>query len=184
MQAAEWKQKEQVLLDGDELARGKAFFHIGPTAHSSDHRMLAWLADEAGSEFYTARVRVIDTGIDLADLVPDVSSPVVWTHDVSAFFYVRLDKNHKPAGVFRHTLGTPVAEDMHIFMEADLGFFISIRRHLSRRFYEVSVHNHETSEGCSLIFSQPMPSRRLLPRANPAFSTKWNTIRPSMSVRH
>jgi oligopeptidase B len=146
MQAAELKQKEQVLLDGDELARGKAFFHIGPTAHSSDHQMLAWLADEAGSEFYTARVRVIDTGIDLADLVPDVSGPVVWTHDVSAFFYVRLDKNHKPAGVFRHTLGTPVAEDMHIFMEADLGFFISIGPHLSRRFCEVSVHNHQTSE--------------------------------------
>ena len=63
---AELKQKEQVLLDGDELARGKPFFHIGPTAHSSDHRMLAWLADEAGSEFYTARVRVIDTGADLS----------------------------------------------------------------------------------------------------------------------
>jgi hypothetical protein len=29
--------------------------------------LLAWLADEAGSELYTARVRVIDTGADLAD---------------------------------------------------------------------------------------------------------------------
>jgi oligopeptidase B len=57
MQAAELKQKQQVLLDGDELARGKPFFHVGQTRHSSDHRLLAWLADEAGSEFYTARVR-------------------------------------------------------------------------------------------------------------------------------
>jgi oligopeptidase B len=64
MQAVALKREEQVMLDGDELARGKAFFHIGPTRHSSDHRLLAWLADEAGSEFYTARVRVIETGLD------------------------------------------------------------------------------------------------------------------------
>ena len=147
LQAADVKRDEQVLLDGDELARGKAFFHLGATRHSSNHQLLAWLADKAGSEFYTARVRVIDTGVDLADLVPDVSGAVVWTHDASAFFYVRLDKNHKPAGVFRHTLGTPVAEDVCVFMEADPGFFISISPHLSGRFCDISAHDHETSEG-------------------------------------
>jgi oligopeptidase B len=147
MQAPDLKRGEQVLLDGDELARGKPFFHVGPTRHSSDHRLLAWLADEAGSEFYTARVRLTDTGIDLADIVPDVSGAVVWTHDASGFFYVRLDKNHKPAGVFRHRLGTPVADDVRVFREADPGFFISISPHLSGRFCDISAHEHETSEG-------------------------------------
>ena len=76
--------------DGDALARGKAFFRLGATRHSSDHRLLAWLADEAGSELCTARVRVIDTGADLADVVPDASGAVVWTQNDSAFYYVRL----------------------------------------------------------------------------------------------
>jgi oligopeptidase B len=58
-QAADVKPEEQLLLDGDALAHGKAFFRLGATRHSSDHRLLAWLADEAGSELYTARVRVI-----------------------------------------------------------------------------------------------------------------------------
>jgi oligopeptidase B len=146
VQSVDLKREEQVLLDGDELARGRAFFHLGATRHSSNHQLLAWLADEAGSEFYTARVRVIDTGVDLADIVPDAFGVVVWTHDVSAFFYVRLDKNHKPAGVFRHTLGTPVAEDVCVFMEADPGFFISISPHLSGQFCDISAHDHETSE--------------------------------------
>ena len=78
-QAADVKPKEQLLLDGDALAHGKAFFQLGATRHSCDHRLLAWLADEAGSELYTARVRVIDSGTDLADIVPDVSGAVVWT---------------------------------------------------------------------------------------------------------
>src|SRR5262249_52752238 len=97
--AADARPQEQLLLDGDALAQGKAFFRLGATQHSPDHRLLAWLADEAGSELYTARVRDIHTGADLADVVPDVSGAVVWTQDASAFYYVRLDQNHRPAGV-------------------------------------------------------------------------------------
>ena len=104
-QTGSLEPQEQLLLDGDALARGKAFFRLGATEHSSDHRLLAWLADDAGSELYTARVREIDTGADLADVVPDVSGAVVWTQDASAFYYVRLDQSHRPAGVFRHVLG-------------------------------------------------------------------------------
>jgi oligopeptidase B len=89
-QTADVKPEEQLLLDGDALALGKAFFRLGATRHSPDHRLLAWLADEAGSEFYTARVRDIDSWADLADVVPDTSGAVVWTEDASALYYVRL----------------------------------------------------------------------------------------------
>ena len=137
---------EQLLLDGDALASGKAFFRLGATRHSPDHRLLAWLADEAGSELYTARVRVIETGADLADTVPDASGAVVWTQDAAAFYYVRLDENHRPAGVFRHRLGTPVTADVRVFEEADPGLFMSVGRHTSGRFADISAHDHETSE--------------------------------------
>jgi oligopeptidase B len=153
--AADGKPQEQLLLDGDALAHGKAFFRLGATQHSSDHRLLAWLADEAGSELYTARVRVIDNGTDLADVVPDASGAVIWTQNASAFYYVRLDQNHRPAGVFRHELGTPVAADVRIFTEADPGFFISIDRHSSGRFGDISAHDHETSEAWLIDLSAP-----------------------------
>src|SRR5207244_9908143 len=50
---AEEHAEEQLLLDGDALAQGKPFFRLGATQHSPDHRLFAWLADEAGSELYT-----------------------------------------------------------------------------------------------------------------------------------
>jgi oligopeptidase B len=154
-EATDAKLEEQLLLDGDALAQGKSFFRLGSTRQSPDHRLLAWLADEAGSEFYSARVRVIDTGADLADVVPDASGTVVWTQDASAFYYVRLDQNHRPAGVFRHKLGTPVAADVRVFKEADPGLFISIGRTLSGRFGVISVHDHETSEEWLIDLSAP-----------------------------
>src|ERR1700716_3138087 len=154
-QTAEGRPQEQLLLDGDALARGKAFFRLGATEHSSDHRLLAWLADESGSELYPARVREIDTGADLADVVPDVSGAVVWTQDASAFYYVRLDQSHRPAGVFRHVLGTPVAADVCVFTEADPGFFVSVDRHLAGRYGDISAHDHETSEVWLIDLSAP-----------------------------
>src|SRR3984885_7858824 len=146
LKVVEEMNEEQLLLDGDALAQGKAFFRLGVTEHSPDHRLLVWLADEAGSELYTAHVRVIESGADLADVVPDASGTAVWTQDASALFYVRLDQDHRPAGVFRHRLGTPVAGDVRVFARPDPGLFISIGRHSSGRFANISAHDHETSE--------------------------------------
>src|SRR6266545_1458603 len=94
-------------------------------------------------------------GDALAHGVPDASGQVVWTQDASAFYYVRLDQHHRPAGVFRHGLGTPVAADVRVFSEADPGFFISIDRHLSGRFGDISAQDHETSETWLIDLSAP-----------------------------
>ena len=161
-QTGNLESQEQLLLDGDALARGKAFFRLGDTEHSPDHRLLAWLADDAGSELYTARVRDIDTGADLADVVPDVSGAVVWTQDASAFYYVRLDESHRPAGVFRHVLGTPVAADVCVFTEADPGFFVSVDRHLAGRYGDISAHDHETSEAWLIDLAAPAAEPTLI----------------------
>jgi oligopeptidase B len=138
--------EEHVLLDGDALARGKAYFHLGATRHAPDHHSLAWSSDDAGAEFYTVHIRDLVTGTDLADIVPDATGAVVWTSDASAFYYVRLDRNHRPSRVFRHRLGTPVEDDVLIHEEAAPGYFVAISETQSRRFAEISIHDHETSE--------------------------------------
>ena len=52
----------EIMLDGDALAAGKAYFRLGAAEHSEDHRLLAWSADENGSEAFTLRVRDLATG--------------------------------------------------------------------------------------------------------------------------
>ena len=43
LKVVEEMNEEQLLLDGDALAQGKAFFRLGVTEHSPDHRLLVWL---------------------------------------------------------------------------------------------------------------------------------------------
>ncbi|MFZ0115035.1 MAG: S9 family peptidase, partial [Xanthobacteraceae bacterium] len=136
----------EVLLDGDALAKGRSFFQLGARRHSPDHRLLAWSADEAGSELYTMHVRDLATGTDLADIIVDTVGSPVWVHDCSAFYYVRLDSQHRPSYVYRHRLGTPASDDRLIFESIDPQYFVSLSDTQSRRFAIISLHDHETSE--------------------------------------
>jgi oligopeptidase B len=69
---------EQVMLDGDALAAGRAFFDLGGATHSPDHRLLAWSYDDKGSEFFTLKVRDLATGEDHADLIEETGGDAVW----------------------------------------------------------------------------------------------------------
>jgi oligopeptidase B len=136
----------EVLIDGDALAAGKAFFRLGAAAHSPDHRLLAWSADETGAELFTIRVRDLARMAELPDIVPETASDVVWTRDCSAFYYVRLDAQHRPSSVHRHRLGVDVHQDIEVYAVADGGRFVSLSRLQYGRFAAISVHDHDTSE--------------------------------------
>ena len=115
-------------------------------AHAPDHKLLAWSHDDAGSEFYTLSVRNMETGHDLSDVIADTGGSAVWSADCRSLFYVRLDANHRPSRVFRHTIGTSREDDVLVYEEADPGFFVNVGKTQSDRFIEISTSDHETSE--------------------------------------
>jgi oligopeptidase B len=135
-----------VLLDADAMAAGKAYFRLGDFAHSPDHRLVAYSADEKGSEFFTLRIRDTATGADLPDVIEATSGAAVWANDGRTLFYVWVDANHRPAKVFRHVVGTPTSHDVEVYREGNSGFFVGIGKTQSRRFILIEAHDHETSE--------------------------------------
>jgi oligopeptidase B len=137
---------ESILIDGDALAAGKPFFQLGATRHSPDHRFLAWASDGAGSEAFTIRVRDTIRATDLGETIHDSAGGIVWAADGSAFYYVRLDGNHRPSCVLRHRLGAAASSDELIYEEAEARYFVSLSRLQAGRFAEISIHDHETSE--------------------------------------
>lgn len=140
------KGRETIMLDADALADGKDFFDLGDAAHSPDHGLLAWSADEAGSELHRIRVRDLATRQDLPDIVPDTTGEVVWAADSRAFFYVGVDADHRPSRVLRHRLGDSADQDTLLHEESDAGMFVDIDETQSGRFLLISINDHETSE--------------------------------------
>ena len=136
----------EVVLDGDALAKGSAYFDFGGTQHSPDHRLEAWSADLRGSEYFTIRVRRWQSGEDLPDIIEQTSGSVVWGRDSTFFFYVRVDDNHRPLQVYRHRLGTAQSDDVLVYEEKDTGWFTRVEESASGRFCIIATGNQETSE--------------------------------------
>jgi oligopeptidase B len=136
----------EIVLDGDELAASREYFKFGGSRHSPDHRLVAWSADIKGSEYFSIRVRNWSDRADHDDLVEETDGSAVWSADSTAFYYVKLDDNHRPMQVWCHRLGTPQADDVLIHEEQDLGWFTHIHESTTGRFCVIAGGDHETSE--------------------------------------
>jgi oligopeptidase B len=137
---------EQVLLDENVLARGRRAFSLGEVAVSPDHKLLAYSVDEDGSERNRLKIRDLATGRDLPDSIAEVRGSAVWSRDSRWLFYVGRDPVKWGQKVFRHRLGTSVAEDALVYEESEEGFSASIRVTLSDRFLVIEAADFSTTE--------------------------------------
>ncbi len=156
-----------VLLDGNAEAEGKGYWALGGYAHSPDHALLAYGVDDKGSEFYTVRIRNLETGEMLADEIEMTSADMVWSADSKTLFYVRLDDNHRPLRVYKHVLGTPVESDALIYEEANPAFYVGLGETQSSRYLTIVTHDHETSEVYLLDAEAPDAAPRLVEGRQP-----------------
>jgi oligopeptidase B len=152
----------EIVLDGDALAADHDYFKFGGARHSPDHTLEAWSADIKGSEYFSIRVRNWADGSDLTDLVEETDGSVVWSADSKAFFYVKLDDNHRPLQVWRHRLGTAQADDVLIYEESDSGWFTHIHESTSGRFAVIAGGDHDTSEQRLIDLANADASPRLV----------------------
>ena len=156
---------ETIIIDGNREGEGKPYWQLGDTAHSPDHRLMAYAVDEKGSELFTIRFRDMATGHDLADAIPDTRDGFVWAADSRTLFYVRLDINQRPLTVLRHTVGTPAADDVLVYEEQDPGFYVGVSQTQSGRFLQVVAHDHQTTEVYLIDTDRPTaPLRLVAPR--------------------
>lgn len=153
---------DRIIIDGDALAEGHAFYDFGDWSISPKQDMLAWSVDDKGSEFHSIRIRDMATLEDRADLLTDTTGDSVWFKDGQHLLYVEMDEEHRPKRVKLHKLGTPQSDDVLIYEEADDGWFIALEKTQSGAFGLISVSDHETSEVYLIDLADAAASPRLI----------------------
>jgi oligopeptidase B len=146
---------EEVLLDGNVLAEGKAFFSLGALSVSPDGNLLAYSTDFAGDERYTLRVKDLASGETLADEVPNTAHGCAWSLDGSALFYVTVDDAWRPYRVWRHLVGTPTADDVVVFEESDEKFWLGVGTSRDEKWLVIGTSSKLTSEVWLLDAANP-----------------------------
>jgi len=138
--------EEEVILDGNEMAVGHAFFAIGAIDISDDARWMAYTVDTTGFRQYTLKIKDLQTGETLAGSVERVGS-VVWAADSFNLFYSVEDEEQKRQfQLYRHMRGTPYAADALVFEETDERFNIGAGRTRDGKYILMESASHTTSE--------------------------------------
>ena len=153
---------EAILLDGNELAGAQPYFALGAFSVSPDGTKLAYSTDYAGDERYTMRFKDLATGEIAADEIPGTYYGSAWSGDGSVLFYVTVDDAWRPYRIWRHTLGTPVEQDVIVFEETDERFFAGVWLTRSERFVVISTSSKLTSEEWLLDASDPAAELRVV----------------------
>ena len=153
---------EQVLLDVNELAAGHEFFSIGASSVSTSGRLLAYSYDTAGDERFTLRVKDLQTGESLDDVLEGIFYGATWAGE-DYLFYVRVDDAWRPYQVWRHALGTDASEDVLVYEEPDEKFGVGVGVDRAERYLFIAASSSLTSE------------YRVVPLADPtaSFEVMW-----------
>jgi oligopeptidase B len=143
---------EEVLLDGNELAKGQPFFSIRAMSVSDDNHLLVYSTDYTGFRLYTLRVRDLRTGKDLPDTREKVTS-IAWAADNRTLFYGVEDAAKRSHRIHRMRLGS--ADDELVYEEGDERFRVGIDRTRSLDYLLLTSSSHTTSEVQYLKASAP-----------------------------
>jgi oligopeptidase B len=135
---------EEVILDLNELAEGKAFIQLGDMTVSPDGHLLAYTTDETGFRQFTLRVKDLRTG----EMRPDVRERVTsmeWAEDGRSLLYaIEHPQTKRSYQIFRHRLGE--SEDALVYEDADERFDVWVSKSRDRKLLFVQSGSHTTSE--------------------------------------
>lgn len=138
------KAAEEVLLDGNALAAGKAFYRIGTYDVSRDNKLLAWAEDTVGRNQYVLRVKNLVTGKMLPDTATNIQPSLEWASDNKTLFYGGKDETTlREDRVFRHVLG---GSHELVFEEDDGQYYVGLGHTKSRRYILIALHATTSSE--------------------------------------
>ena len=176
--------REQVMLDGNAMAKGHGYFQIGSTQSSPDGRLLAYTEDDVGRRQYTLKIKDLSTGKSLADAVANVEPGFVWAADNKTLLYVAKDPvTLLSVRVQKHTLGTGSAKDSLIYEEKDHSYYMGVGKSRSEKYLFIGLRSTEQSEWWYADAADPaLRFKTVLPR-EPKLEYQVEQLGPDFILR-
>jgi len=151
------QNKEEILLDTNERARGHEYYALGGFEVSDNHRYVAIAEDTLSRRIHQIRILDLENGEFTPDLIEDASSSLAWSADGVYLFYLHKHPETLLAyQLMRHKVGTDSSTDVLVYEEADNTFYTSLSRSRSRQYVFLYHHSTETSEVQWLAANDPL----------------------------
>ncbi|WP_422345025.1 S9 family peptidase [Parasphingorhabdus sp.] len=135
-----------LMLDENVLAKDKDYFRLGAMSVSPDGKLLAFSVDDTGAERFEVRIKNLETGEMLADVIPGTLSSLVWSADSTKLLYGLANANWRTDNARLHVIGSDPKDDIELYKETQDGFTVGIGLTQSEKYIVIATGDNETSE--------------------------------------
>lgn len=158
--AGSLKATEEIILNINDLAKGKSYYSAHVISPSPDHKLIAFAVDDVGRRFYTIYFKNLETNTILKNHIPKTTGNWVWYNDNKTGLYTQQDpETLRSDKVFKINIDT--AKPELLFEEKDALFNVSVSRSLNGLSLFINTGSFESSEVHSIDAHSPMASSKI-----------------------
>ncbi|MBS2097842.1 S9 family peptidase [Carboxylicivirga linearis] len=134
--------KEEVLLDVNQLAKGHNYYAVASMEVSPDNKILAFSEDTLSRRIYNYRFLNLETGKFLDDQLENCEPGGAWANDNQTFFYTTKNEvSLLSEKIWRHKLNTS-GNDVMVYHEEDPSYYIGVYKSKSDDY--IIIYNNST----------------------------------------
>ena len=155
--------KEEIMLNGPELAKGTSYFSIGDYSISTNNQLIVYSVDRISRRQYTLYFKDLSTGKVMKDKIDNTTGGAVWANDNKTIFYTKKDPiTLRSYQIYKHTLGTDQSKDELVFEEKDETFSCDVTKTKSEQFILIESFQTLSSECRYLDANNPNGSWKII----------------------
>lgn len=138
---------EEILLDVDQMAEGKAYYAATGFSISPDNSKLIFGVDDVSRRQYSLFLKDLNTG-KITDLgIKNTEGNAVWAADNQTIFYTaKNDVTLLSEKIKRHTLGTDPSKDAVVYEEKDNTNYIGVGKSKNEKYIMIYSSATTSSE--------------------------------------
>lgn len=166
---------EEVMVNANERAEGLSYYAAAGMDVSPNNQLLAFGEDTVSRRKYTIRFKDLKTGELLPDAIPNTTGAAVWGNDNKTMFYTMKDPALRSFKIFKHTLGTPTAQDKEVYHEVDETFNTFVYKTKSDEYIIIGSGSTLSNEYRFLDADKPNGEFKVIQPRERGWSTAWTT---------
>ncbi len=139
------KAKEEIILNINELAKGKAYYAAALVGPSPNHKLISFAVDEVGRRFYTLYFKDLTSGKILERNIPKTTGNWVWFNDNKTGYYSQQDpETLRSDKIYRTRIDSSAAEI--VMQEENALFNLGVSKSLNDKTVFIYNGSFDSSE--------------------------------------
>jgi oligopeptidase B len=139
--------EEEIIFDVNELSEGHEYYALTGLNVSPNNKLVAFAVDTISRRQYDLQFKNLESGKIYPEVIKNTTGNSAWANNNKAVFYTRKDPiTLRSDKIYKHILGTDVADDVLIYEEKDDTFGTFVYKTKSDKYIIIGSYNSVSNE--------------------------------------